>query len=39
MAGKDFRLTAVLAVRDTAAPVIQAFSKKWTGLKLSLIHI
>lgn len=33
MAGKDFRLTAVLAVRDTAAPVIQAFSKKWTGLK------
>lgn len=27
MAGKDFRLTAVLAVRDTAAPVIQAFQK------------
>lgn len=32
MAGKDFRLTAVLAVRDVASPVVKAFSARWQGL-------
>lgn len=32
MAGKDFRLTAVLAVRDVASPVVKAFSARWAGL-------
>lgn len=32
MAGKDFRLTAVLAIRDVASPVVKAFSARWVGL-------
>lgn len=32
MAGKDFRLTAILAVRDVASPVVKAFSARWAGL-------
>lgn len=31
--GKDFRLTAVLAVRDTASAVLQKFSKQWQGVR------
>lgn len=33
MANKDFRLTAVLAVRDTLSPVLNAVTQKWDGFK------
>ena len=33
MANKDFRLTAVLAVRDTMSPVMKAVSQKWEGFQ------
>ncbi len=33
MANKDFRLTAVLAVRDTLSPVLAVASQKWEGFK------
>lgn len=33
MAGKDFRLTALLAVRDQLSPVIQSVSKRWDGFR------
>lgn len=31
--GKDFRLTAVLAVRDTASTVLKGFAKQWQGVR------
>lgn len=33
MAGKDFRLTALLAVRDTMSPAIKAVSSRWDGFR------
>ena len=33
MANKDFRLTAILAVRDTMSPVMKAVSDKWRGFQ------
>lgn len=36
MANKDFRLTAVLAVRDTLSPVLAAASKKWEGFQQTI---
>lgn len=33
MANKDFRLTAVLAIRDTMSPVLTAASQKWEGFQ------
>lgn len=33
MANKDFRLTAILAVRDTMSPVLAVASQKWEGFK------
>ena len=36
MANKDFRLTAVLAVRDTMSPVLAAASKKWEGFQRTI---
>lgn len=33
MAGKDFRLTALLAVRDRLSPVLTAVSKRWSGFQ------
>lgn len=33
MAGKDFRLTALLAVRDTMSPAIKAASSRWDGFR------
>ncbi len=33
MANKDFRMTAVLAVRDTMSPVLMAASEKWEGFR------
>lgn len=33
MANKDFRLTAVLAVRDTLSPVMASVTQKWEGFK------
>lgn len=36
MANKDFRLTAVLAVRDTMSPVLAVASQKWEGFKTAI---
>ena len=36
MANKDFRLTAVLAVRDTLSPVMSAATQKWDGFKQTI---
>ena len=36
MANKDFRLTAVLAIRDTMSPVLKAASNKWEGFQKSV---
>lgn len=36
MANKDFRLTAVLAVRDTLSPVLAVASQKWEGFKTAI---
>ena len=36
MANKDFRLTAVLAVRDTMSPVLAVASQKWEGFKTAV---
>lgn len=36
MANKDFRLTAVLAVRDTMSPVLAVASQKWKGFKTAI---
>ena len=36
MANKDFRLTAVLAIRDTMSPVLKAASDKWEGFQKSV---
>ena len=36
MANKDFRLTAVLAVRDTMSPVLAVASPKWEGFKTAI---
>lgn len=33
MAGKDFRLTALLSVRDSMSPVIKAASARWVGFQ------
>lgn len=33
MAGKDFRLTALLAVRDRLSPVLTAVGKRWNGFQ------
>ncbi len=33
MAGKDFRLTALLSVRDAMSPAIKAASERWAGFK------
>ncbi len=33
MANKDFRLTAILEVRDTMSPVLAVASQKWEGFK------
>ncbi len=33
MANKDFRLTAILAVRDTMSPVLNVVTQKWDGFK------
>lgn len=36
MANKDFRLTAILAVRDTMSPVLAVASQKWEGFKTAV---
>lgn len=36
MVNKDFRLTAVLAVRDTLSPVMTAATQKWEGFKQTI---
>ena len=36
MAGKDFRLTALLAVRDTMSPAIKAVSSRWDGFRKTI---
>lgn len=36
MANKDFRLTAVLALRDTMSPVLKSVSQKWSGFKVAI---
>ena len=36
MAGKDFRLTALLAVRDTMSPAIKAASSRWDGFRKTI---
>lgn len=36
MANKDFRLTAILAVRDTMSPVLAVASQKWEGFKTAI---
>lgn len=36
MANKDFRLTAVLAVRDAMSPVLAVASQKWEGFKTAI---
>lgn len=36
MANKDFRLTAILAVRDTMSPVLAVVSQKWEGFKTAV---
>lgn len=36
MANKDFRLTAVLAVRDTLSPVMASVTQKWEGFKQTM---
>ena len=36
MANKDFRLTAILAVRDTMSPVLVVASQKWEGFKTAV---
>lgn len=36
MANKDFRLTAVLALRDTMSPVLKSVSQKWEGFKVAI---
>lgn len=36
MANKDFRLTAVLAVRDTMSPVLAVASQKWEDFKTAI---
>ena len=36
MANKDFRLTAILAVRDTMSPVLAVASQKWKGFKTAV---
>lgn len=36
MANKDFRLTAVLAIRDTMSPILKAASNKWEGFQKSV---
>ena len=33
MAGNDFRLTALLSVRDTMSPAIKAVSSRWDGFR------
>ena len=33
MANKDFRLTAIMAVRDTMSPVLKTVTEKWDGFK------
>lgn len=36
MAGKAFRLTALLAVRDTMSPAIKAVSSRWDGFRKTI---
>lgn len=36
MSNKDFRLTAILAVRDTMSPVLAVASQKWEGFKTAV---
>ena len=36
MANKDFRLTAILAVRDMMSPVLAVASQKWEGFKTAV---
>ncbi len=36
MAGKDFRLTALLAVRDTMSPAIKTASSRWDGFRKTI---
>lgn len=33
MAGKDFRLTALLSVRDSMSPIVKAASQRWVGFQ------
>lgn len=36
MAGNDFRLTALLSVRDTMSPAIKAVSSRWDGFRKTI---
>lgn len=36
MAGNDFRLTALLSVRDTMSPAIKAVSSRWDGFQKTI---
>ena len=36
MAGNDFRLTALLSVRDTMSPAIKAVSSRWGGFRKTI---